>query len=72
MWLPRPLYEAIPYAAVIAGAGCFVAACWVENSPRSLLFVAGGAFITIGALLWMRRRDYRDMQAGYDPRGIDE
>ena len=24
MWLPRPLYEAIPYAAVVAGAGCVV------------------------------------------------
>ncbi len=72
MWLPRPVYEAMPYAAIVAGAGCLAAAWWVEHSPRSLLFVAGGALVTIGALLWMRRRDYRDTQSGYDPRSIDE
>jgi hypothetical protein len=26
----------------------------------------------VGALLWMRRRDYRATQAGYDPRALDE
>jgi drug/metabolite transporter (DMT)-like permease len=72
MWLPRPLYEAIPYAAVAAGAGCFAVAWWVEKAPHSLLFIAGGGLVTLGALLWMKRRDYRSTQSSYDPRAIDE
>lgn len=72
MWLPRPVYEAMPYAAVAGGLGCFALAYWVERSPHTLLFVAGGALVTVGALLWMRRRDYRATQADYDPRAIDE
>ena len=72
MWLPRPVYEALPYAAVVAGVACFATAWWVERAPRSLLFIAGGGLITLGVLLWMKRRDYRATQAGYDPRAIDE
>jgi hypothetical protein len=72
MWLPRPLYEAVPYAAIIAGGACFAVAYWVERSPHTLLFVGGGALVTVGALLWMRRRDYRTTQSDYDPRAIDE
>ena len=72
MWLPRPVYEAVPYAAIIAGGACFAVAYLVERSPHTLLFVGGGALVTIGALLWMRRRDYRTTQSDYDPRAIDE
>ena len=72
MWLPRPVYEALPYLAVGVGLGCFAVAWWWERAPRSLLFIAGGALVTVGALLWMKRRDYRAMQSGYDPRAIDE
>jgi hypothetical protein len=62
----------VPYAAIIAGGACFAVAYWVERSPHTLLFVGGGALVTVGALLWMRRRDYRTMQSDYDPRAIDE
>ena len=72
MWLPRPVYEALPYVAVGAGLGCFAVAWWVKGSPQSLLFIAGGALVTVGALLWMKRRDYRATQSSYDPRAIDE
>jgi drug/metabolite transporter (DMT)-like permease len=72
MWLPRPVYEALPYAGVVAGGACFAAAWWFERSPRSVLFIVGGALVMLGALLWMRRRDYRATQAGYDPRALDE
>jgi len=66
------VYEAVPYAAIVAGIACFAVAYWVERSPSTLLFVGGGALVTIGALLWMKRRDYRATQSGYDPRAIDE
>jgi hypothetical protein len=72
MWLPRPVYEAVPYAAIAAGGACLAVAYWVERSPHTLLFVGGGALVTVGALLWMRRRDYRTTQSDYDPRAIDE
>jgi hypothetical protein len=72
MWLPRPLYEAKPYVAVVAGLACFALAWFVERSPRSALFVLGGGLVTLGVLLWMRRRDYRSTQSAYDPRAIDE
>jgi len=72
MWLPRPVYEAVPYVAIVAGIACFAVAYWVERSPSTMLFVGGGALVTIGALLWMKRRDYRATQSGYDPRAIDE
>ena len=42
------------------------------TSNKALLFIGGGALVTVGALLWMKRRDYRTTQAGYDPRAIDE
>ena len=66
------MYEALPYLAAGAGLGCFAVAWWVEHAPQSLLFIAGGALVTVGALLWMKRRDYRATQSGYDPRAIDE
>ena len=66
------MYEALPYMAVGAGLGCFAVAWWVEQAPQSLLFIAGGGLLTVGALLWMKRRDYRATQSGYDPRAIDE
>jgi Na+-transporting NADH:ubiquinone oxidoreductase subunit NqrD len=72
MWLPRPVYEAKPYAAIVAGLACFAVSYFVANSPRGLLFVAGGAFVTYGLMLWMKRRDYRSTQSDYDPRAIDE
>ena len=72
MWLPRPLYEAQPYACILVGLVCFAVAWWAERSPRSALFVLGGGLVTIGVLLAMKRRDYRSTQSDYDPRAIDE
>lgn len=71
-WLPRPVYEAKPYVAVAVGAGCLVAAWFVEVAPRGFLFIVGGALVTLGALLIMKRRDYRATQSDYDPRAIDD
>ena len=49
-----------------------VAALDCDGSGAPSLFIAGGALVTVGALLWMKRRDYRATQSGYDPRAIDE
>jgi drug/metabolite transporter (DMT)-like permease len=72
MWLPRPLYEAKPWLMAVAGLACLAIAWFAERSPRSALFVLGGGLVTLGALLWMKRRDYRSAQSNYDPRAVDE
>ena len=72
MWLPRPLYEAKPFVAVAVGLAAFAMAYFMPASPRGVLFVAGGAVVTYGLMIWMRRRDYRRTQSNYDPRAIDE
>jgi hypothetical protein len=72
MWIPRPLYELIPYAYMVSGAGLVAAAYFIERGPRGLLLLLGAASLTAGLVLWMRRRDYRQSQAEYDTRSIDD
>jgi hypothetical protein len=72
MWLPRPVYEAKPFAAIVAGLAAFAAAYFLPAAPRGVLLVVAGALVVYGLTIWMRRRDYRSTQATYDPRAIDE
>lgn len=72
MWLPRPLYEAKPLAAAVAGLAALAAAYYVPASPRGVLLVVGAALVVYGLMIWMKRRDYRRTQSTYDPRAIDE
>ena len=72
MWLPRPVYEAMPYAGVAVGVACFALAYYTERGPRGIAFVLGVLFATVGVMLWMKRRDYRSTQADYNPRALDE
>ena len=72
MWIPRPLYEAIPYVLMVAGAVALVSAFLVEQAPHGMLMLAGGLGLTLGLVLWMRRRDYRATQSEYDTRSLDE
>jgi hypothetical protein len=72
MWLPRPVYEAKPFAAIVAGLAAFATAYLVPASPRGVLLLAGGILVVYGLMIWMRRRDYRSTQSTYDPRAIDE
>jgi hypothetical protein len=72
MWIPRPLYEVIPYACMAAGASALAAAFFLERGPRGLLLLVGGAGLTAGLVLWMRRRDYRSSQSEYDARSLDD
>jgi hypothetical protein len=37
-----------------------------------LLLLVGGAGLTAGLVLWMRRRDYRSGQSQYDARSLDD
>jgi len=72
MWIPRPIYEAMPYVLAGCGAGLVALAFHAEKLPHGLLFGGGGVLITAGLVLWMKRRDYRTTQSDYDPRALDE
>ncbi len=71
-WIPRPLYEAMPYAFVALGALLLAVAFRFERAPQGALFAAGGGFVVLGLVLWMKRRDYRSTHSEYDPHSIDE
>ena len=72
IWIPRPLYEVLPYAYMVAGAAALAAAFFAERAPHGLLMLLGGLGLTVGLVLWMRRRDYRASQAEYDADSLDE
>ncbi len=73
MWLPRPVYEAIPYASVVVGRRVLrlrvLHRRWRRADSRWCL---GGVLVTVGIVLWMKRRDYRSAQTDYNPRALDE
>lgn len=72
MWIPRPIYEALPYAYIAAGVALLGAAYFLEQGPRGWLLAAGAGVLTVGLVLWMRRRDYRATHAEYDTHSLDE
>ena len=72
MWLPRRLYELLPYAYMAAGAAALAAAFLSKRGPHGLLMLLGGLGLTAGLVLWMRRREYRDNQAEYDSHSLDD
>jgi hypothetical protein len=72
MWIPRPLYEAIPYACAATGAAMLVTAFMVHRGQEGWLFGLGGLAVILGLVLWMKRRDYRSTQADYDPHSLDD
>jgi hypothetical protein len=72
MWIPRPVYEALPYAYMAAGGLALAAAFLAEQAPHGFLMLLGGVGLTVGLVLWMRRRDYRASQSQYDTHSLDE
>jgi hypothetical protein len=72
MWIPSSLYELLPYVYMAAGAAALVAAFVGERGPRGLFMLLGGLSLTMGLVLWMRRREYRENQSEYDARSLDD
>ena len=64
MWLPRPLYEFLPYVYMLVGIGLLAAAWLIDAQMLPSIFMVVGALSLMGGLvLWLRRRDYRTRQA---------
>jgi hypothetical protein len=71
IWIPRRLYEILPYIYGVAGLVGLGAGFLHDGGPRGLLMLLGGLCLTAGLVLWMRRRDYRDSQTEYDSHSLD-
>jgi hypothetical protein len=71
MWLPKPLYESIPFQFVILGVAAIVAAFYVESGYWPEVFaVAGVVLLVMGVMLLLRRKGYRSSRSrlDFDPR----
>jgi hypothetical protein len=61
MWLPKPLYELLPYLyifvglGVVYGAALFAGRLW----GSTLTFFLGLAIMAAGVAIWMKRRGAR-------------
>jgi uncharacterized iron-regulated membrane protein len=64
---PRPLYESLPWVYLVGGLAALVGSYFLAAAPIAsfLVGVAGLALVIWGAVIWLRRRDYRDMQDRY-------
>jgi hypothetical protein len=72
VWIPTPLYEAIPAASVALGALLIGAAFLFQGGAGGVLLALGVLAVVAGVLLWMRRRGYRKTRSDYDPGSLDE
>ena len=73
MWLPRPLYEFLPYVYMLVGIGLLAAAWFVDmKTLPSVFMVVGALSLMAGLVLWLRRRDYRTRQAEYSNRTLED
>jgi hypothetical protein len=64
---PRALYESLPWIYLILGLGALVTSYLLDGAPITswLVGLAGFASVLWGAVIWLRRRDYRDMRDRY-------
>jgi hypothetical protein len=73
MWMPRPIYELLPYVYMGLGA-VLISVAWflqMETWPGIMLGV-GSLSLLVGIVLFLRRRDYRTRQAEYSNRSLDD
>jgi protein-S-isoprenylcysteine O-methyltransferase Ste14 len=67
MWLPKPLYESIPFNYLILGVAAIVAAFYVEAGYWPEIFAVGGILLVVtGIVLLLRRKGYRSSRSRLD------
>ena len=73
MYLPRRLYEVLPYAYVVAGLlACIASYLATAASWSNWAFAAGAIGIVAGFVLILRRRSYRVDESRYDRHSLDD
>lgn len=60
MWIPAPLYEAIPRLTLATGG------LSIAGANNTLMLTSGAMLALCGGLIWKLRRDYRqqNLRAG--------
>jgi hypothetical protein len=73
MYLPRTIYELLPWGYV-AGGAALAAASWLWSEARwsNAALVLGAAVLVVGLVLLLRRRTYRADANRYDSRSLDD
>ena len=67
MWLPKALYESIPFGYLVVGVIALGAAFYVDAEPWRELVAAGGVVaLVIGLMLLLRRKGYRTSRSRRD------
>jgi hypothetical protein len=73
MWLPKPLYELLPYLYVLVGLLVIGAAALLAHRVlgSSISFFAGLAIVVLGVVVWMKRRSARLDKASRQTRQLE-
>ncbi len=59
-WLPKPVYESLPYYYIVAGLICLGAALFPDFWPWTYVaVVAGFGCLVAGLVVWLKRRGFR-------------
>ncbi|MEE8157172.1 MAG: hypothetical protein V3T51_03380 [Gammaproteobacteria bacterium] len=64
VWLPKPIYESLPYYYLVAGVISLGAALYLDFWYWPYIGVtAGFACLVAGLVVWLRRKDFRNSAA---------
>jgi hypothetical protein len=64
--LSNPVYESLPALYLLAGAALLYGSYRLHSGALSvLLLIAGVISVIAGAVVWLRRRDFRAVNAEY-------
>ena len=70
IWLPKPIYELIPYSYVFTGFLALVASMYLNSWYwPNICLVIGFALLIAGLTIGLKRRDYRQNRR---PPGIED
>lgn len=73
MYLPRRIYELLPYAYVVVGMlACSFSYLGTGAGWSDGAFAIGALAVIAGLVLILRRRSYRDDAARYDSHSLDD
>jgi hypothetical protein len=62
MWIPTPIYEALPYLYILFGVLFFSGTAYIGlAAPGALVYICAGVFSTVyGAIIFAKRKMHRE------------
>lgn len=69
MWIPTPIYEALPYFYVVVGILFFSGTMYIGlSAPFAVLYLTSGVFsIAYGAMIFAKRAAHRQPPSDASP-----